>query len=144
MVNILTKAPNMQPYLVDVAKPVAILTAEMMREVGGKVASGELPKHHDADAVMGNYADLVPSYAYQQALGYVNTTLILWETGEFLVQWRHPEDGLHPKHQIELADVLVRLHHWQESHHPTTEQTKQDLLKLIERALSVHDNPEER
>jgi hypothetical protein len=49
-----------------------------------------------------------PLTIYEQIIGYVDLTWKLWLRGHS-VQWRYPESGLHPKHQLLLGDVLIML-----------------------------------
>ena len=47
-----------------------------------------------------------------QLVGYVDLTLKLRQmpTGPRTVVWRHPEAGLHPSLQADLADLIVKIH----------------------------------
>lgn len=51
---------------------------------------------------------LPPFTVHVQIMGYVDLTWKLWQRGHN-VQWRYPESGLHPKHQLILGDVLILL-----------------------------------
>jgi len=49
----------------------------------------------------------LPARNYEQVMGFIDLTLKLQDQGVNAIQWRHPESGLHPRHQTGLGDVAV-------------------------------------
>lgn len=52
------------------------------------------------------------SYVLQHLIGLIDLTLKLKDSSvasKITIVWKRPEDGLHPKHQANLGDVVIRV-----------------------------------
>lgn len=111
--TIVCKAPGVEDVT---AKGFFLIDCEVARYHGSRIMLHAKPEEHfhpETAAVLHHVTEHgafpLPSANYEQVMGFIDLTLKLQDQGVTAIQWRHPESGLHPRHQLGLGDVAVYL-----------------------------------